>query len=86
MESPRPVLPEYGPRFNNRSESAALRIGKSKLRRVWTSALSRELTGDARFRSTKSTKLKTQRVRKDIIKKNARREERELEKTRRKRG
>ena len=85
-KSPSPVLPEYAPRFNNRSESAVLRMGKSKLRRVWTTTLSGELMRNAKFRSSKSTKIKMQRVKKENIKKNVQREERELEGTKRTRG
>jgi hypothetical protein len=61
-------------------------MGKSKLRRVWTTALSGELTRNAKLRSSKSTEIKMRRVKKENIKKNVRREERELEGTKRKRG
>jgi hypothetical protein len=71
------------PRFHDPSESAVLRIGKSKLRFAWASAetaLSGELTGDAKFRSSKSTRTEMQSVENEaiMITKSVQRKEREF--------
>lgn len=64
------MLPESVPRFHDPSESAVLRIGKSKLRFVWVTtetALSGELRGDAKFKSSKSTRIEIQSVENEAI-------------------
>lgn len=77
------MLPESVPRFHDPSESAVLRIGKSKLRFVWVAtetALSGELMGDAKFKSSKSTRIEIQSVENEAIKiqKGVQRKEREF--------
>ena len=77
------MLPESVPRFHDPSESAVRRIGKSKPRFVWVTtetALSGELRGDAKFKSSKSTRIEIQSVENEAIKiqKGVQRKEREF--------
>lgn len=74
------MLPESVPRFHDPSESAVLRIGKSKLRFVWVTTLSGELRGVAKFKSSKSTRIEIQSVENEAIKiqKGVQRKEREF--------